>query len=91
MPQAKLVDVPKIYFSNKHCRRKRKKLSEVGILLDTKLKPVLIVTDYLLHRRLHNVVRPKSLKLDGRILRMFWEYLGVCRTFRPHHVKIAAL
>lgn len=53
----------------------KKNLGNVGVLLDCNLKPVTIVTDYLVHRRFNNKGRPETIKLIGRILRMFWEFL----------------
>lgn len=76
MPEGTIVNAPVIYFSSKHCTVGKKRLDNVGVLLDCNLKPVTIVTDYLAYRRFKNKGRPETVKVEGRILRMFWERLS---------------
>lgn len=76
MPEARVVHAPVIYFSDDHCVVGKKKLSNVGVLLDGNSKPVTVVTDYLVYRRMSNKGRPDTIKLEGWILRLYWEFMS---------------
>lgn len=76
MNNKKLVDVPRIRFSNKNCIINGRKRPNIGVLFDEYLKPVIPVTDYLIDYSIKKANTISSVKVVGIVLRGFWEFIS---------------
>ena len=78
MGKTKLSEAPTLLFTNKHCRYNDREWPKIGLILDEYLRPVYVVTDYLIYLAQKRSPRDNfgTLEEYARDLRLFWEFLS---------------